>query len=229
MSQTTTTRTRPRTVAIVVAGFLGLAALMSLAIGGAAMYGQSHKDDDGYLSTDTHRLATDRSAIATDDLDIDAGGSGWLVDSDSYGNVRVRAESNDGKPVFVGIARSGDVEDYLAGKDHATLTDVDFHPFDADYDDHRAARSPAPPATQDIWAASAQGTGRQAVTWDVENGSWSVVVMNADGSAGVDAGVSAGAEVSFLDEVAWAGIAAALLAALAAAGVLVLDVRRQRS
>ena len=229
MPQTTTTRTRPRTVAIVVASFLGLAALMSLAIGGAAMYGQNQKDDDGYLSTDTHRLATDRSAIATDDLDIDAGGSGWLVDSDSYGKVRVRAESNDAKPVFVGIARSGDVEDYLAGTDHATLTDVDFNPFDAAYDDHRAARSPAPPATQDIWAASAQGTGRQAVTWDVENGSWSVVVMNADGSAGVDAGVSAGAEVSFLDEVAWAGIAAALLAALAAAGVLVLDVRRQRA
>jgi hypothetical protein len=227
MSQTTAP-SRPRVASVIVASFLGLAAFVSLAIGGVAVYGQSHKDDAGYLSTDTHRLATDRSAIATDDLDIDTIGSGWLVDTDSYGKVRVRAESNDGKPMFVGIARSSDVEDYLDGTDHATLTDVDFHPFDADYDDHRAARSPAPPAAQDIWAASAQGAGHQTVTWDVENGSWSVVVMNADGSAGVDAGVSAGADVPVLDDVAWAALGAGLLAALAAAGVLVLDVRRQR-
>ena len=224
----TQTKRRPRTPAIVVASLLGLTATVSLAIGGTALYGENHKDD-GYLSTDTHRLATDRGAIATDDLDIDAGGSGWLVDTDSYGKVRVRAESNDGKPVFVGIARSSDVEAYLSDTDHATLTDVDFDPFEADYANHRAARRPAPPATQDIWAESAQGAGRQTVTWDVENGSWSVVVMNADGSRGVDTDASAGAEVPFLDDVALAGLGAALLAVLAAAGVLVLDVRRQRS
>jgi hypothetical protein len=224
----TQTKRRPRTPAIVVASLLGLTATVSLAIGGTALYGENHKDD-GYLSTDTHRLATDRGAIATDDLDVDAGGSGWLVDTDSYGKVRVRAESNDGKPVFVGIARSSDVEAYLNDTDHATLTDVDFDPFEADYANHRAARRPAPPATQDIWAESAQGGGRQTVTWDVENGSWSVVVMNADGSRGVDTDVSAGAEVPFLDDVALAGLGAALLAVLAAAGVLVLDVRRQRA
>jgi hypothetical protein len=225
----TQTKRRPRTPAIVVASLMGLAAAVSLSLGGAALYGENQKDGEGYLSTDTHRLATDRGAIATEDLEIDAYGSGWLIDTDSYGKVRVRAESNDGKPAFVGIARSSDVEAYLNDTDHATLTDVDFEPFDASYDDHRAAQRPAPPATQDIWAASAQGAGRQAVTWDVENGSWSVVVMNADGSRGVDADVSAGADIPALDDAALIGLGAALLAVLAAAGVLVLDVRRQRA
>ena len=45
-----------------------------------------------------------------------------------------------------------------------------------------------------------QGTGTQTLDWDVEDGNWSVVVMNADGSAGVDAGVSAGANLPFLDD-----------------------------
>ena len=54
-------------------------------------------------------------------------------------------------------------------------------------------RSAGAPGAQRFWAASAQGGGTQALTWDVEDGDWSVVVMNADGSPGVDAGVSAGA------------------------------------
>ena len=41
------------------------------------------------------------------------------------------------------------------------------------------------------------------MTWKVRDRDWSVVIMNADGSAGVDAGVRAGADVPFLAPAGW--------------------------
>ena len=61
-----------------------------------------------------------------------------------------------------------------------------------------------------------RGTGRQAVQWDAKDGSWSVVVMNADGSPGVAADVDAGAKAPFLRAAGWGAIGAALLPLLAA-------------
>ena len=52
----------------------------------------------------------------------------------------------------------------------------------------------------------------------MRDGSWSVVLMNADGSPAVDAAVSAGVSVPFLDDLGlWLWIAAAALLALAGA------------
>ena len=73
--------------------------------------------------------------------------------------------------------------------------------------------APAAPASKRIWAASAHGTGMQTVTWDVKHGDWSVVVMNADGSRGVDTGVSAGADFPILSALAWGSVGGGLVAA----------------
>jgi hypothetical protein len=222
---TTTTSRRPRTASIVVAAVLGIAALLSFAVAGVTLYGQLKKDDDGFLSTDSHRFATDRSAIATEDGDLGAG-EGWVFDTDRLGKVRLQVRPATAKPVFVGIARSSDVAAYLRGRDHTTLTGLDFQPFDADYDEHPARRRPAPPAGQDFWAASASGSGAQTLTWDVKHGSWSAVVMNADGSPGVDARVRAGADVPALDEIGWSALGVGLASALGAAAALLLGRRR---
>jgi hypothetical protein len=192
------------------------------------LYGNSKKDDDGYLSTGSHRLHTSTSALATDDLDIETLGSGWLIDEDSYGKLKLTAKSNDGKPVFVGIARTRDVEDYLGGMDHTTLRDVDFAPFEADYREHPAERSPAAPASRPIWVASSQGDGRQTVKWDVKHGNWSIVVMNADGSRSVDADVSAGADLPILGDAGWGLTAAGLVLLLLTGGLAFAGGRLRR-
>jgi hypothetical protein len=59
----------------------------------------------------------------------------------------------------------------------------------------------------------------------VEPGEWSVVVMNADGSRGVDARVSAGAKVPFLAAVGWGAIGGGALLLVAAGGLLYAGVR----
>ena len=43
----------------------------------------------------------------------------------------------------------------------------------------------SPPATQGFWVASASGPGTQTVEWEPADGSWTVVVMNADGQPGI--------------------------------------------
>jgi hypothetical protein len=215
-----------RIAAFIGAAVVGLLALVLLAAGGIGLWANGQKDDDGYLSTSTERFATSSYALATDDLDIDSHGTGWLVDTDRYGKVRVKAESGAGKPLFVGIARSDHVASYLRGTAHAELTDVSTDPFRAHYRPHAGNQPPTTlPAQQRFWTASAEGAGRQTLTWDIEHGSWSVVVMNADGSRGVDAHISAGANVPILSTVGWGALGAGLVLLLAAAGLVAVGVR----
>jgi hypothetical protein len=216
-----------RIAAIIASGMLGLFAFGLLAAGGLALWGDSQKDEHGYISTDNDRFATSTRALTTENLDLD--GLGEVVGSDSFGKVRLEVASNDDKPVFVGVARTSDVSDYLRGSAHTIVTDVDYSPFQADYSERTGERQLAPPAGERFWAASAQGSGAQALTWDVEDGDWSVVVMNADGSAGVDAGVKAGAQLSFLDEAGWVLIGTGLLALAGAGALLFVGVRPRRA
>jgi hypothetical protein len=216
-----------RSIALVVTGTLAsLVAAGLLAVGGLALWGDSQKDSDGYLSTDTHQFETGTRALATENLDLDLGDADWAAQTDDLGKARVQVDSRGDEPVFVGIARTSDVEDYLAGVSHSTLTDVSTSPFEADYDDHAGDRQPLAPADSHIWAASEQGSGKQTLNWEIEDGDWSVVVMNANGSAGVDADISAGAEVPFLSALGWSALGSGALALVIGVALLVIGIRR---
>jgi hypothetical protein len=221
---------RPRRLGtIIAAGAATVISLGFLGTGATLLWADSEGDRQGYITTDTERFSTGSRALATENLDLDLDGPESLIDDGELGKLRVRAESNDGKPVFVGIARTSQVEDYLRGTAHDIVTDVDFDdPFDADYDASAGDRKPALPAQQDFWAASAHGPGERALTWGVDDGEWSVVVMNADGSRGVDAGVSAGVRLSWLDEAAIISLSTGALMLLLAGGLVYLAARPQR-
>jgi len=214
-------------IALVVTGSLAsLFALGLLAIGTLAFVGESQKDSDGYLSTNTHQFEGGTRALATENLDVDLDAGDLVLDTEDLGKVRLEVESRNDKPVFVGIARTSDVDNYLAGVSHTTVTDIDTSPFDADYDDHAGDRRPVAPADSHIWAASEQGSGKQTLHWEVEDGDYSVVVMNADGSPGVDADVSTGADVPFLDEIGWSALASGGFVLVFGIALLVMGIRR---
>src|ERR671915_2088229 len=180
-------RSRGARIALIVTGAItGLLAAGLLAVGGVALWGESEKDGDGYLTTDSHRLAAGTHALASESLDVDLDGAGWLMDREDFGDVRLEVAPQGDEPLFVGVAPTDQVSRYLGGVAHTSVSDVDSWPFEASYDESRVAgdRRPAPPGEQRIWAASVQGAGTQTLKWDVEDGDWSVVVMNADGSRG---------------------------------------------
>ena len=219
-------------IALVITGAITALFASALVLGGSlALYGEVEKDDYGYLTTDAERFTADTRALATENLDVDLGDGEWVIQPGDLGKVRLEAESRDGKPLFVGIARTTDVERYLNDVPHTTVRDVEAGPFEsfgADYTRHTGQRHPASPEHAGIWAASNQGAGRQTVDWEIEDGNWSVVVMNADGSLGVDADISAGANIPFLNELGWTALGSGSFALILGIGVIVLAVRRPR-
>jgi hypothetical protein len=198
-----------------------------IAVGAVLLWGDAQKDRDGYISTGSDRFHTRTYALATDDLDVDTDAPKWL--EDDLGRIRLRAESHTGKPVFVGIARTRDVDAYLRGTAHATVTDVDYDPFRASYRTEPGAGRPAAPSSRRFWVANAEGAGEQTLTWKVRGGSWSIVVMNADGSANVDAGVSAGTNAPWLSTVGWGSLGGGLLLMTVAGALVFVGVRRPRA
>jgi molybdopterin converting factor small subunit len=217
-----------RIASIIAAGFIGLFSLGLFAAGGLLLWGDAQKDEHGYISTARERVATNTHALATENLDIEADGLEWIVDRERYGKIRLEVEARSGERLFAGIARTSEVTDYLRGANHDVITDISYSPFNADYREQVGDRRPAAPAKQPFWAASTQGTGTQALTWDVEGGDWSIVVMNADASRGVDAKVKAGAEVPFFPAVGWGAVIAGLVLLVLASLLAVLGIRPRR-
>ena len=210
---------------MVAAGLAGLLSLGLLGAGGLLLWGDSQKDDQGYLSTRTERFATNTCALTTDNLDIDLDGADWIVNRDRFGTVRLTVDPSGSKPVFVGAARTSDVSRYLSKSSHELVTDLDYAPFSADYRRLDGAAKPAAPTAQRFWEASAHGSGRQTLTWDVDDGDWSIVVMNEDASRQVDVGVKAGAELDFLAPAGWGALIAGLIVLSFAALLAVLGIR----
>ena len=174
-----------KTPFIVAGVVLAVLSFGVLAAGGVALWADDKKDSSGFINTDAHEFETTSSALVTENMDLDLDGAGWLVQGDDFGKVRLSVDGAGSEPVFVGIAKTRDVERYLDGVAHSTVTDVDYGPFSASYSHVGGDRRPMPPANADIWDASAVGTGVQDLKWDVTDGDWSIVVMNADGSPGV--------------------------------------------
>src|SRR4051794_20691411 len=217
MNQATNERTGPRVGAIVAGALAGLIGFALLVGGGALLWGDAHKGSDGYLSTAKHRFAANSYAIVSGDVDLNSHGPDWLV-RDHLGTLRVKATAD--KPVFVGVAPTRTVDAYLSQTAHASIENLDFWPFSVSYDGHAGKARPLPPAEQGFWAASAHGTGTQTLKWKVHHGNWSIVVMNADASRGVDAQVTAAANLPILSGIAWTTLGVGIVL-MAGAGLLI--------
>lgn len=215
------TRTAPTVVGVVA---VVLAAIL-VAAGALALWGESKKGADGYLSTGTERFTTPSRALASERLDVEVDDKHWIAGVEDLGDSRLEVTPAGDRPVFAGIAPERDVQAYLAGVDHTLVTDIDSSPFTARHRERHGSRTPAPPAEQDIWAASVQGTGTQTLHWTPDEGDWSVVVMNADGTAGVAADVSAGAEIAFLGPLGWSLAGGGVLLLVVGVGLITLGMR----
>ena len=222
---------KPRIPSFIAAVLTGVLALTLLVSGGALLWADGKKDGDGYLSTDRQAFDTDTAALVTGNVDVDIDGAEWLVETGRSDDVRLSVKPQSSEPVFVGIAPTRDVRRYLDGTAHTRVDDFDYAPFgdfEAGYRHRDGARRADRPAGERFWIASASGTGTQNLTWDVGDGDWSIVVMNADGSPGVHAAIKAGAQLPALEEIAWVTLGIGVFFALITAGLGALAVRPRR-
>lgn len=190
-----------RVIGIVLGSLLAIVGLALL--GGGATLGWAlgtQRDGDGFFNTPDERLATNSHALTSTKIELgDPGPDGWWADRD-LATVRLDVSGAQGGELFVGIGPEDDVERYLAGVPHDEVTDIESNPFSVEYRRESASGTitPALPQDQSFWVASAAGPGRQRLTWDLEPGDWSIVVMNADASRNVIADVEIGGKVDLL-------------------------------
>jgi hypothetical protein len=219
-------------IALLVAGIIAGLAGLAFLVGGIALIAvnETERDADGFFSTAQEPYASDSHAIVSDTLDIGTDGPDWLFEEGRLATLRLQGGSEDPeREIFLGVAPTAQVEDYLAGVSFDEVTDVELDPFRATYEATSGSESPREPGSEDFWAASATGSGEQTLEWEVAEGDWSAVVMNADATPGVEARLSLGAKVGFIF---WLGLGLVIAGAviLAGAGVMAyFSLRRPRS
>jgi hypothetical protein len=209
--------TAGRIAPLVIGALLVLVSLVLLGGGGTGMWAYLAKRDAGYVTTSVHRFSTAGSALATKPTHLGSAGVGWLYSPTLLGKLRIRVTPvSAGPALFVGIARSEDVDRYLTGVDHTVIDDF----WDSEVKPVAGGRVTSAPQAQRFWVASSSGVGTRSLAWKPADGTWTVVVMNADGRPGVDIGADLGARTPALPWVALGLLVAG--AVFMAGGVLLI-------
>jgi Domain of unknown function (DUF4389) len=235
--------TAGRVISVVAGALLVLTSLGLLTGGVGTFIVNATMRDSGYITSLSRDVSSNGYAVVVDDLVLEAPGPNSALPGRLIGDVRVRVNGAAATPVFVGIARSSDVAAYLAGVNRDVLRHAadgrmmggnwgwgngwnnhmdDWYPT---FTQPGGAPSGPPPA-QGFWTSSATGVGEQAVRWSPREGSWALVVMNADGSRPVAASVDVGATVPWLPWLAGGLVLLGVL--LAVGGALLVLVPTQR-
>lgn len=208
-----------RIFALVVGCVVALVSFVMLGVGVLLFWGYLAQDDDGRISVAAAPLTTASRALVSENFSLFDSIDPQVSDRVTV-SARV-ASSDPAREVLIGIAPAADVDDYLRGVAHTVVTDVEFSPFRARYDTVAGSETSAPPLDQQWWSVRASGTGTTQVEWKPQGGSWTLVVMNADGSAGVDVNVSVGVRVQSLGPLAASVLAASAVLLVLGVGAIV--------
>ena len=190
-----------RIIMIVFGALLALIGFGLLAGSTAGVLTYATQRTDGFFRTGEVRLASATAAITSDQVDLESepGDADWLIDRGALGSVRLTIDpERSDTPIFAGIGPSADVSAYLEGVSHDVIRDFELSPDRVLYRRVPGESTPAPPGDQSIWVAQVTAEEADELTWEVESGDWTVVLMNADGSRGVDLDARLGIKVDWL-------------------------------
>ena len=175
----------------------------------------------GYVGSGTASFTTPTAALTTSEIDV-RGNIAWardpVNDLGDLAQVRIAIRSTDpDMEVFVGIAPTADVRTYLRHVAHDAFESATLEPFEATFRRSMGTSPPEDPRDQTFWVASSSGHGEATVEWDKSQGAWSLVIMRAGGSAGLDLEASIALRFGFLTPLAIGALSAGLLTLTVAA------------
>jgi hypothetical protein len=184
--------------------------------------GATARSSDGFLMSPERTLHSTGYAVTTQDLVIESDAPG--LPHRLLGDARVDVTPAAGHRVFVGIARTAAVERYLGTARHSVVSGIDAGR--PQYDQLGVGAVRVRPNAVPIWAVRSVGTGTRSLVWPVATGRWTVVVMNADASAGVTVRAAAGAELPALPWIVGGLLVAAAVLAVVAGVLLAVALGR---
>jgi hypothetical protein len=180
---------------VVVGAILLALGIMGL-IAGILVYNLGQRG----FKIDPERLETDARAIVLKDVDIGLGEDfeqyGLKIGPDDFAVLTLTGHSNDeDKEFFVGLAEEGEASDYLADVEYDEVIGSEWtqvSPFRTTYADFQYERfpgqgTPADPTQAGFWEIMEYGDGSRTLEWEVESGTYWIVLMNSDGSPNIDA------------------------------------------
>jgi uncharacterized membrane protein len=191
-------------IILLIFGVIGLLISVSLLLGGAAILIADNiiKDNDGFYTTKTINVDKNSYAIVTGpaNIDINIGwNSGLFWDPGDLVTFRIEGSNEDSSnPIFIGIARESDIDNYLDNVEYDEVRRLHTNRLDIDYRNHSGDTAPEAPTAETFWEESTYGTGTQVLEWELKEGSHTLVIMNTDGSAGIDANMVFGAKIPLL-------------------------------
>ena len=216
----------PGRIVAAIFGVLFAPAAIGLLVGGIALIviHVAARDSDGFVHSPAYELSTTDHALTSGEISLaPLPGDWWPTD---LFDVRLSVESPDGTAVFIGIGPSDDVEAYLDGVARSRVIGLGDRRDEITYRHIDDGAPAATPGEQSFWVRSATTADQQSITWEVEQGDWSLVIMNADGSAGVAANTEFGAKIPILLGIGIGLAIGGLLLGGLAAGLLVIAFAR---
>ena len=212
---------KPLRVVLLILGLVvAIVAVALIGAGGLLIWEHTtQRDADGYFSTDPERLESPSYAVVSKALDLGSSPADW-VPSDI---ATLRISSDD--DVFIGVGPREDVRRDLRGVAYTEVTDFSTDPFRPTYQQFEGDATPAPPQDEDFWAATSSGG---TLTWDVDGGEWSVVLMNADASQGVQADLAFAVKSGLLLPIGIVLLVVGLLLGAGAVAMIVASTRGRR-
>lgn len=180
-----------------------LISLVPLLGGGGLMWAEKAlRDSEGFYTTPAIQLEKDSHAIVTEPANIDFGGDwewlSWLGrrEPSDFLSIKIEGSSNDPKKqIFLGVAEVQDLEAYLEDVEYDEVSDFRIRRASLGYTNHPGTQEPEDPTNQEFWTASVHGEGTQTLEWGIEEGTYSLALMNEDGSRGLDLAASVGVKV----------------------------------
>lgn len=205
-------------VALIAAGAILMIGGGALSAGGGAVL--ATVGTDSRISSGTHAASTPTSAFVTEQGDVSDHGTG-VFGRPSLG-ISVTAAD---KPVFIGVGPAAAVDRYLAGAAVETVTDFEVRPFRLTTTRVDGTAGLPSPLDQTFWVEQASGLAPASANWKIRDGGYRVVVMNADGSPGVNVDGGLSVRVPHLSAIGASLLAGGLFVVFIGMALLVIGLR----
>jgi hypothetical protein len=217
-------------VAIILGILFALAGLASVTSGGflLGVYA-TQRDASGFFTSPGQQVGSYGFALTAPDINATLGPR-WERWVPAWGSVTVRIEGASllPAPLFIGIGPTGRVSKYLTGVPRDRITRIDWMAGSVEYSHVDGTNLPPAPGRQSFWVAKEEGSGTQTLEWELQQGDWTVVIMNADASAPVAATISVGAHFGILTPLVVGLTAGGVVLLAIGATLIVLGARRRR-
>jgi hypothetical protein len=207
-------------ITLIVVGIVLLVCGLGVLAPGIFLAVATSRDDA--LESGFHSMSTQTPALVSSAEQVSEGSS---VPRSGFGEATITINArSSGQPVFIGIAPSADVDRYLDGVAYEEIRDIRFSPYRVNTNQHDGVAVAEPPGDQNIWVAQATGNDPR-LEWQITNGDYRVVLMNDDGSAGVDSQVQFGIKIGGLRGIGIGAIIFGIILAIAGLVLLIWGIR----